>query len=98
VSFNGILHFTGSCALPAQKQPAIENIHALSGGKVHALMKWGVDLYNVQQIEDDHLWGIFICPIEEIKQIWFCWDDSSILATGLVLTYNNSNRSNQTYK
>ena len=72
MSFNGILHFTGSCAL-AQKQPAIENIRALSGGKVHALMKWGVDLYNVQQIEDDHLLGIFICPIEEIMQISFHW-------------------------
>ncbi|KAL7486099.1 hypothetical protein ACHAW6_011700 [Cyclotella cf. meneghiniana] len=78
----GILHFTGNCALPAQKQRAIQDIHALTGGKVHALMKWGVDLYNVQQIAYDRLRGIFICPLEDIKQIWFRWDDSSILATG----------------
>lgn len=84
------INLKGNCELPPQKQLAIRTINVMSGGKVHALLKWGVDLvplktdFNAKSILNERLRGIFVCPQEEkFSQVWFRWKDGhSILATG----------------
>jgi len=76
------LHFNKGCALTDEKQQAIESINVLPGGKVHALLKWDVDLKKPRLIDYTSLQGIFICPNEQFKQVSFRWNDTSILATG----------------
>ena len=76
------IRFTGSCTMTEEKQHAIKSINVLPGGKVHALIKLGVDLKISQMIDFNCLQGIFVCPMEEFKQVWFRWNQDSILVTG----------------
>ena len=86
-----VLQFTGDCAMTEQKQDAIKAVNVLPGGKVHALLKWGVDLKEFHQIDKELLRGIFICPEEQFKQIWFRLDESSILLTGFCVFSGQTN-------
>mmetsp|Transcript_4042 Transcript_4042/g.9255 ORF Transcript_4042/g.9255 Transcript_4042/m.9255 type:complete len:701 (-) Transcript_4042:6-2108(-) len=84
------INFKGNCELPPQKQLAIRTINVMPGGKVHALLKWGVDLVPLKtdlytkRLLNERVRGIFVCPQEEqFSQVWFRWKDGhSILATG----------------
>ena len=86
-----VLQFTGDCAITEQKQDAAKAINVLPGGKVHALLKWGVDLKAFHQIDEESLRGIFVCPEEQFKQIWFRLDESSILVTGFCVFSGQTN-------
>lgn len=79
---SGQLRFTGDCMMSEKKQNAIKAINVLGGGKVHALIKWGVDLEKPRAICLKSLQGIFVCPEEAFKQMWFRWNHDSILVTG----------------
>jgi hypothetical protein len=79
---SGQLQFSGDCMMLKKKQHIINATNVLGGGKVHALIKWGVDLKKPQTIDLKSLQGIFVCPEEAFNQIWFRWDNDSILVTG----------------
>jgi hypothetical protein len=88
------LQLTG-CGLTDQQRRVIQATNVLSGGKVHALIKWGVDLQKPHsiQIYCDSLRGIFICPHERVfKQMWFRCDEASILITGFCVFTGMDNR------
>ena len=76
------IRFTGACTMTKEKQHAIKSINMLSGGKVHALIKLDTNWKIFEMIDFDCLRGIFVCPLDEFKQIWFRWDQDSILVTG----------------
>ncbi len=82
--------FNGHSELSTEINRGIQTINVMSGGKVHALLKWGVDLVSWDQLScsnitlKERLSGIYVCPQDDIfSQIWFRWKKGhSILATG----------------
>lgn len=84
---SGTIRFTGDCEASIEKQNAIDSIQMPSGGKVHALMKWNIDLEE-KLVDIDHrlMQGIFICP-QETHLHRFDFAGTSLRYLQLVLMY-----------